>query len=323
MSSKPPLSSRGLNYKLLLVYAMMFIVPIMYMSYSVMGLIKHFHINAEPTSPAIIALALGIPVGLFMSIAALLLMYRSIRPLKEATKEAESIFKEVKGERFRNIVAKGDEVEKISHYIIAMAEELRDRVDEVDTYARQLDEAHKRAVQLSLKDSLTGLYNRDHVEHRLQTEIERAREFNRSVGILLIDIDSFKAYNDDYGHILGDKALKEMSEIVSAKCRSIDVAGRYTDAQFLLILPESGQSKASRIAEEIRLDVTKHSFPSLSAGKPAKLTVSIGVAGFPKQRGTYDAIIGAAQENLKHAKDAGKNRIYPPPTDTTVVPSKF
>jgi diguanylate cyclase (GGDEF)-like protein len=323
MASKPPLSSRGLNYKLILIYSMMFLVPIMYMSYAVMGLLKQFRISPEPTSPAIFAVGMGIVAGLAMSVAALILMYRVIKPLKDATKEAESFFKEAKGERFRNIPTKGDEVQKISHYIIAMTEELRDRVDEVDTYARQLDEAHKRAVQLSLKDSLTGLYNRDHVETRLQIEIERAREFNRSVGVLLVDVDDFGAYNDDYGHILGDKALKEVAGIVSEHCRSIDIAGRYTDEQFLLVLPEAGQTKSAKVADSVRQAVAKHNFPSLAAGKPARLTVSVGISGFPKQRGTYDSIIGAAQENLKHAKDAGKNRIYPPATDTTIVPSKF
>jgi diguanylate cyclase (GGDEF)-like protein len=313
MDSTPPLSSRGLRYKLILIYSMMFLVPILYMSYTIMVLLKQFRISPEPTSPAIFAVGMGIVAGLAMSIAALILMYRVIRPLREATREAESFFKE----------AKGDEVQKISHYIIAMTEELRDRVDEVDTYARQLDEAHKRAVQLSLKDSLTGLYNRDHVERRLQIEIERAREFNRSVGVLLVDVDDFGAYNEDYGHILGDKALKEVATIVSEHCRSIDIAGRYTDEQFLIVLPEAGQTKSAKVADTLREAIASHKFPSLAAGKPAHLTVSIGISGFPKQRGTYDSIIGAAQENLKHAKDAGKNRIYPPATDTTIVPSKF
>jgi diguanylate cyclase (GGDEF)-like protein len=323
MKQKEPLGSKGIRYKFTLVYAMMFIVPIMYMSYAVMRLVRSLNMSLTLESPDILRLAMGIPAGLAMSIAALLLMYRSMKPIKEATREAESFFKEVKGGRFRTMVAKGDDVQKISHYIIAMTEELRDRVDEVDTYARQLDEAHKKAVKLSLKDGLTGLFNRDHVEQRFQVEIERAREFNRSVSIMLVDIDNFRNYNDDYGHILGDKALKEMGEIIEKECRSIDIIGRYTNEQFLVVLPESSQSKASLVAEDVRIAVTKHEFPSLAAGKPAKLTVSIGVAGFPKQRGTFDAIIDAAKENLKHAKEAGKNRIHPPPSDTTVMPSKF
>ena len=124
MEQKASMRSRGINYKLVVAYAMMYVIPMMYLLYAIGNVLENIELKTVATSPAFTVLVLAIVTGLIMSIAAFLLIYRSVKPIREATKNVESFFKEVGEERF-SLVPSNDEPEKISEYISSMITELR------------------------------------------------------------------------------------------------------------------------------------------------------------------------------------------------------
>lgn len=163
----------------------------------------------------------------------------------------------------------------------------------------------KRMEEMADIDGLTGIYNRRHLEKRLLEEIDRLSRYEHGMGMLMIDIDHFKNLNDEFGHILGDEVLREVSTLFRKHLRKADVLCRYGGEEFAVLLPETTGEKAVGVAEKLRRIVENHHFAGL--GRP--LTVSIGVADFPDHGGTRDALVKAADTALYAAKDAGRNRV--------------
>jgi diguanylate cyclase (GGDEF)-like protein len=165
---------------------------------------------------------------------------------------------------------------------------------------------YARTLQLSITDGLTGLYNYRHFCERLETEIARSRRYRLPIGLLLIDIDRFKAFNDRYGHLLGDEVLKAVARCIRSNTRDVDLVARYGGEEFCVILQEIGdgiRAHAQRICEAVaaeRIEV---------AGDSVGVTVSLGAAvSLGGDPGTHE-FIRRADEALYHAKNGGRNRI--------------
>jgi diguanylate cyclase (GGDEF)-like protein len=163
----------------------------------------------------------------------------------------------------------------------------------------------RRMEEMADIDGLTGIYNRRHLEKRLLEEIDRLSRYEHGMGMLMIDIDHFKNLNDEFGHILGDEVLREVSALFRKHLRKADVLCRYGGEEFAVLLPETTGDKATGVAEKLRRIVENHHFAGL--GRP--LTVSIGVADFPDHGSTRDALVKAADSALYAAKDAGRNKV--------------
>jgi diguanylate cyclase (GGDEF)-like protein len=162
--------------------------------------------------------------------------------------------------------------------------------------------------QQSVRDPLTGLFNRRYLEEFLETELPRASRNKRSIGVLMIDVDNFKKFNDLFGHDAGDTVLREFGDYLAKFTRRGDVACRYGGEEFVLILPESSLEDAQRRAEELRV-----SFEQLSIKHGdmvlGKVTLSAGVAAFPQHGSTSAALLTAADGALLRAKAAGRDRV--------------
>ncbi len=160
----------------------------------------------------------------------------------------------------------------------------------------------------SLRDSLTGLFNRRHMEESLERELQRAARNQTSVTVLMIDIDHFKRFNDLYGHEAGDMLLRELGALLRAQVRGGDIACRYGGEEFLLIMAETEPQAGYRRAEDIRRQVSglqvRYHGETLR-----KITVSIGVAEFPAQGESGTALVSAADEALYRAKREGRDRV--------------
>lgn len=308
MKAMLSLKSKGMRRKLFVVYALMFFVPGMFFLYVIIELFRRSPMPSTPILSMMPTIAIGVVAALLMSIAAFLIMYRSIRPIRDVTRDAESFIREVKDERF-HLIPTGDEGEKISCYITDMIAELKGKMTDVDRYAHELHEANRKLAELALKDGLTGLFNQSYIKERLSTELARARKFGRVLSILMLDIDDFKSYNDTYGHLLGDQALKETAQVITENMRSVDIPARYGGEEFLIILPEAGRSEASEIAEDIRRATEDHAFDTNMSGQAAHLTVSIGIAVYSDKTATLASIISAADTLLYRAKRSGKNKV--------------
>lgn len=150
-------------------------------------------------------------------------------------------------------------------------------------------------------DSLTGLWNYGYFQYKLDEELAKAKSTNQNVSVLMIDIDDFKKYNDNFGHIQGDKALKKISQTIKDNCRKIDVVCRYGGEEFSLILPANNKKEAYLLAERIRKSVEKNNILNY------RFTISAGVANFPKDGNKKKKLTKKADDALYKAKNEGKN----------------
>lgn len=162
-------------------------------------------------------------------------------------------------------------------------------------------------------DFLTGLYNRQALEAAIFNEIARAKRYSRKLSLLFLDLDSFKALNDTYGHIAGDRVLQGIGSILGKSIRQEDVAARYGGEEFVVLLPDTDKKDAMILADRIRTRVEKLAVPF--DGRDLRLTVSGGVATFPDDAETAQGLIRCADHVLYKAKRRGKNLILPHETD--------
>lgn len=170
-------------------------------------------------------------------------------------------------------------------------------------------ERHERALEeLATHDGLTGLYNHRTFYTLLEDEIARAKRFNRPVSLLMLDIDHFKRVNDTHGHQAGDAILMGLSKLLGKQSRAIDRVCRYGGEEIIAILPETDAATAANIAERLRAAVEREPF-DIGDGRQTHITVSIGVATYPAQAGTGEALVTAVDTAMYAAKQGGRNRV--------------
>jgi diguanylate cyclase (GGDEF)-like protein len=176
-----------------------------------------------------------------------------------------------------------------------------------DICANSIQNAHyvERVKQLAYLDGLTGIFNRRFFELRIMEEIERARRYGTGMAVIMADIDQFKRLNDEFGHLLGDEVLRQVSSLFHQQLRKIDVVCRYGGEEFAILLTQTNTAQAIAIAEKLRRLVEGFQFP----GVPRTVTMSAGVAAFPAHGRSRDEIIRAADNGLYAAKQAGRNRV--------------
>jgi diguanylate cyclase (GGDEF)-like protein len=162
---------------------------------------------------------------------------------------------------------------------------------------------------MSITDPLTALPNRRYLEERLTEELNRSRRYAYPMSFLMIDIDDFKAYNDNNGHQAGDLALQITAHCLKAALRSADVASRYGGEEFCILLPQTSITEAGVIADRIRHRVANTHFPHGKSQPLSRVTVSIGVAAYSEIINSSETVIAAADRALYQAKAMGKDRI--------------
>ncbi len=157
--------------------------------------------------------------------------------------------------------------------------------------------------QLSVTDALTGLLNRRYLEQRLNEEIKRSNRNGSPMSFLMIDVDEFKAYNDNFSHPEGDKALQIVARCLRETLRGADVAARYGGEEFSILLPQTNSDEAKIIAERVREQVEIACFPN------RQVTISIGVASCCTDFSSSEDLISAADKALYEAKRRGRNNV--------------
>lgn len=159
---------------------------------------------------------------------------------------------------------------------------------------------------LASTDGLTGLWNHRKMHEMLRNEIGRAARYHRALSVLMLDVDSFKTFNDTYGHPQGDQLLRSIAAILYANIRNQDAVGRYGGEEFMVILPETSKDDACRLAERIRGAVEEQAAVVVE-GKAIRRTVSVGVASYPEDALNVGDLVQCADDALYRAKRAGKN----------------
>jgi diguanylate cyclase (GGDEF)-like protein len=172
---------------------------------------------------------------------------------------------------------------------------------------RDLQKTNRHLQELATIDSLSGMANRRSFDTRLEDEWQRACKTEGRIGLLMIDVDHFKLYNDHYGHLEGDACLRRVGELLSSGVDQTDFAARYGGEEFVVLLPDAGADHARAIAERVRTRVAQQAI----ANKPAPnglVTVSIGIATMQPQSGeSPQSLIEAADAMLYEAKRRGRN----------------
>jgi diguanylate cyclase (GGDEF)-like protein len=169
---------------------------------------------------------------------------------------------------------------------------------------------NEKLTTIIIREDMTGLYNKSYIKQRLQEEFYRSHTYNHPLSLLMIDLDNFKNLNDMYGHTIGDQLLKSFSALIKETIRPSDIAARYGGEEFLIILPETGDQEAIRVAERIHKKVCTYPFRNESLkGVTIRFTISIGTCSFPQYGQSGDELITLADVALYQAKREGKNRI--------------
>ena len=158
-------------------------------------------------------------------------------------------------------------------------------------------------------DPKTGLFNARHFAAALREELARAARFERPMSVIMADLDLLRDINNSYGHLAGDAVLKGIAEIFRQQLRPYDIAARFGGEEFAILLPETAPEQALEIAERIRRAVADRRFEVETSSEPIRATVSLGVAGYPKDGSDPNELIHQADLAVYRAKLQGRNRV--------------
>ncbi len=179
----------------------------------------------------------------------------------------------------------------------------------------ELEAANQKLHALAVTDGLTDLANHRAFQDRLRQEFAEAKRYHEDLSIILIDVDHFKQYNDDFGHPAGDQVLKKVATLISDCARETDFVGRYGGEEFVLILPKTGIDNAVTLAERIREHIALHTWPV----RP--VTISAGCAELKTHIAEPGEILACADKALYESKAHGRNRVTP--YGTEVIEASF
>ncbi|MCW8130240.1 MAG: GGDEF domain-containing protein [Planctomycetota bacterium] len=175
----------------------------------------------------------------------------------------------------------------------------------------------------SIIDDLTGVASRGHFDARLSQELNRIQIYgHRSMGLVMLDVDRFKSFNDTYGHQTGDRVLTEIARVLVGQVRNVDLVARYGGEEFAIILLEIERERVLDVSQRLRRAVEALELTSMD-GQPLKVTASFGAACFPDDAKDRTELIQLADKALYVAKDSGRNRVVmAPPGNYRKLPAK-
>ena len=194
-------------------------------------------------------------------------------------------------------------------------ESLKDKISFIKSYINEsIPSIEVKLLMQALQESaftdgLTGLYNRKYLEEHSKRLISQAKRDNLNIGVLLLDMDHFKAVNDEYGHDIGDKVLKELSRILNETVRESDVIIRYGGEEFIVLLVNiKTEEDALNVANKIRQKVKENEI-DVYAGSKLRKTISIGLSMFPQDSNNFESVIKNADIALYEAKSKGRDQV--------------
>jgi diguanylate cyclase (GGDEF)-like protein len=188
--------------------------------------------------------------------------------------------------------------------------QLREELARRSLERTQLQQVVSELTELSLRDALTGLFNRRALGERLTEELSRARRYGAPLSLMMIDIDHFKRVNDTHGHTVGDMVIGHVARLLAKDRRVSDIVARYGGDELVLLLPHTPLAGAVTLGDRLRKLVAQTPYRAL--GVHDYVTVSVGVAGFEASMGKPDELLEAADRALYRAKREGRNRVCTP-----------
>jgi len=167
----------------------------------------------------------------------------------------------------------------------------------------------EKTKRLAITDGLTELYNHRYLHEAMERTLQRCRRDEQPLAVIMLEIDSFKRYNDTYGHQRGDDVLRIVADVLRKGSRTSDIVARYGGDEFMIVLPNSSKDTASEIAERLRRAVEAYPF-LLGESIVTSVTLSVGVAASPDDGDTVDGLVDAVDRAQYTAKRSGGNKVY-------------
>jgi len=174
----------------------------------------------------------------------------------------------------------------------------------------ELERFNEALWDQATRDGLTGLYNYRYFQEALAREIARSTRHGGHLTLILLDLDSFKKYNDEHGHQMGDDVLRGIGEILLRRIRKSDIAARYGGEEFVVLLPDVGREHGAQVAEALRETIASHPFPGRETQPHGILTASFGLAVYPGDGADPSSLVREADRAMYRAKHAGGNRVH-------------
>ena len=181
---------------------------------------------------------------------------------------------------------------------------------ELQETVTKLEELNKTVKELSIRDTLTGLYNRRHLQEQLKPLFEQAIRYEKEFSICLLDIDYFKQINDNFSHQVGDNVLKTFASVLSKSCRSADVVARYGGEEFIILMPETTLESAHSLSERLRQNIENYDWSNIAPN--LSVTASFGISSKQWQtseNSNPEKLIALADKQLYVAKELGRNQV--------------
>ena len=197
---------------------------------------------------------------------------------------------------------KNRELESYNRELIALKELYKER-------ARELRAAMEKLEEVSITDDLTMIFNHRYLMSRLSYEFERAKRYGFPIAFIMLDIDHFKVYNDNNGHLAGDEALRKIASLINGAIRETDIVGRYGGEEFAIILLHADLVWMAEVSERIRRTIEETPFPNEELQPLGRITVSIGGSCLSDGMETIENLIRSADDALYRAKRSGRNQI--------------
>ncbi len=253
-------------------------------------------------------LAIFFPLNTTMSNVSAMVVYSIIGPLvvvfvrqriqleKERRQELQSINESLRRSEMQ-----------LESRVAGRTAELQSANQKLQEHLEHINNLRKKLREESIRDPLTGLFNRRYLEEILSREFARARRGDYDISFMLLDIDHFKEFNDRHGHATGDTALRALASRLNSRIRAADIPCRIGGEEFLLVLPGILDEVAQLRAEYFRDQVQSMLIPC--GEENLTLTVSIGIASYPKNGENWEAIYQAMDQALYRAKQNGRNRV--------------
>jgi len=231
-------------------------------------------------------------------VPAMMLSRTISRPLEELSRVSKKIREGHAGEKVQS--KPGGELGEFITTFNSMSLSMEKSMEEIKKINEQL-------IIISVTDPLTGLSNRRFVEDHLKRELKLLERTGDNLTVLMLDIDRFKEYNDTYGHIAGDEALKQLAEIMTANVRVTDIVSRFGGEEFLICMGHTTRGGGKNAAQKLRRAVEDNLFRLKD--QETRITASIGIATAPDDGTTIEPLVDAADKAMYAAKDAGRNRV--------------
>jgi len=213
----------------------------------------------------------------------------------------------MKEETFDNFNFSDEVLDEIQQNIQNIIENFDVPEDNKLDVIRKINFMYTKTKELSITDALTGLFNRRHFENTADREFLRAVRYKNDLTFAIVDIDFFKHINDTYGHLCGDKILKEVAFLLNDSFRKTDIVFRYGGEEFVILLPETTKQGAGIIAERLRKNIANLIRVNTNDDRIVTTTVSMGISQFPNDAATGKELIEAADKALYYSKRNGKN----------------